>query len=490
MMGGAGIAYADENSSSASNSSASPSGDTEGGTPGPSTAGTSAAGDSPAESSVAAAAKPRRLPKARVASSSVLSTGTKHSDAIDSSSVDLQGGSTADPAWHKKREAKLVANTATVGAKPDSEMPTSDPRSVEVRADSTSADSANNSMLGTSPTTPAALDSAPVSSLAPVSTATTSMKTPVAVGFSARTSPSGVAVEALALAATAAAVVPSETYLQQFRDADPTGQYFTPASSDWNFTPQTYTPEEYRAFIADQVARSGTSGFSQKSTGELQYTNRLDQNVAVLFAPVAGGITVPSGIRIVRPGATVVLPYPDGAVAMAELPRSYPNDGQIAVAAVGYTPFTKPVSSGGRSSSLNGLFDAFLNPKTGVFSQIAGLAQTILSVIGDVGPVAALGKIASGALGAFSLVTSAIDYHEGVTDQGRGRVLSGGLRTAAGVLGIAGFGGAVVGGAVGLATGVGIAAGVAAAAPVLVPVAIGAAAIGGAAWLVHTFTPW
>lgn len=140
--------------------------------------------------------------------------------------------------------------------------------------------------------------------------------------------------------------------------------------------------------------------------------------------------------------------------------------------------------------TLNGLFDSFLNPATGVFSQIAGLAGTMLDVIGDAGPATAISKLASGALGAFSLVTSAIQYSEGVTDQESGRWLSGSLETAAGTLGIAGFGGAVVGGAVGLATGVGIAAGLTAAAPVLVPVAIGAAAIGGAAWLIHSFTPW
>ncbi|AQT80345.1 hypothetical protein B1R94_15310 [Mycolicibacterium litorale] len=139
---------------------------------------------------------------------------------------------------------------------------------------------------------------------------------------------------------------------------------------------------------------------------------------------------------------------------------------------------------------LQELANTFLDPVNGVFRQISGLASTALDVIGDLGPASVASRLASGALGAFSLVTSAIDYSEGIKEQENGRWLSGGLTTAAGLLGIAGFGGAVVGGAVGFAAGAGIAAGVAAAAPVLVPLAVGAAAIGGAAWLVHTFTPW
>lgn len=140
--------------------------------------------------------------------------------------------------------------------------------------------------------------------------------------------------------------------------------------------------------------------------------------------------------------------------------------------------------------SLNTLIDTFLNPKNGVFVQITGLGQTALEVIGHAGPATALARLAGPALGAFGLVTSVIDYSEGVKEQEEGRGLSGGLRTAAGTLGIATFGGTVLAGAVGIAAGVGVSAGIAAAAPVLVPVVVATAAVAGTAWLIHTYTPW
>jgi hypothetical protein len=148
--------------------------------------------------------------------------------------------------------------------------------------------------------------------------------------------------DALTVSALVASVDPArEAYLQQFRNADPNGIYWTPATEGYTFIPQTLTEEQYRAFIADHVARTGTVGFAQTSSGSLQYTNRLTQNVAVLYGPVAAGITEPAGIHIVRPGETYVLPYPSGAVASAQFPRTGTTVNEVAVAAVGYPPFTR-----------------------------------------------------------------------------------------------------------------------------------------------------
>lgn len=150
-------------------------------------------------------------------------------------------------------------------------------------------------------------------------------------------------IQTLALMATAAAVDPArEAYIQQFRNADPNGIYSTPASPGYAFTPVTLTEAEYRTFIADYVGRVGTSGFSQTSTGALQYINTYDQNVAVIYGPKAGGVAEPTGIRIVRPGQTVILPTgAEGAVASAQLPRSGTQIREVSVAAVGYPPFTR-----------------------------------------------------------------------------------------------------------------------------------------------------
>lgn len=150
-------------------------------------------------------------------------------------------------------------------------------------------------------------------------------------------------VRTLALMATAAAVDPVRAaYIKQFKDADPNGLYFTPASDGYQFVPQTYTDAQYRQFIADQVAKTGTKGFTQTSSGTLQYTNTYTQNVAVLYGPKAGGVAEPSGIRIVRPGQSVVLPSgTQGAIASAQLPRTGTQINEVAVAAVGYPPFTR-----------------------------------------------------------------------------------------------------------------------------------------------------
>lgn len=148
-------------------------------------------------------------------------------------------------------------------------------------------------------------------------------------------------LQALALLSAAGAIDPArEAYLRQFRSADPDDLYFTPASSGYSFEPQVLTDAEYAAFIADHVATTGTRGFKQTTTGALQYTNPYTENVAVLYARKAAGIEEPAGIMIVRPGQSVVIPYPSGAVASAQLPKVNGAGREIAVAAIGYPPFT------------------------------------------------------------------------------------------------------------------------------------------------------
>jgi hypothetical protein len=159
------------------------------------------------------------------------------------------------------------------------------------------------------------------------------------------------ALRAMALTSTLAAVDPARAaYIKQFTDADPNNLYFTPGSPGYVApTPSPLTDAQYSQFVVDYVATKGTSGFSQTSTGALQYTNTNSQNVAVLYGSKAAGFAEPSGIRIVRPGQTVVLPSgAQGAVASAQLPRTGTQINEVAVAAVGYPPFTK---TGSGSSS-------------------------------------------------------------------------------------------------------------------------------------------
>jgi hypothetical protein len=154
------------------------------------------------------------------------------------------------------------------------------------------------------------------------------------------------ALRVMALTSTLAVNPAREAYLQQFRNADPNGIYLTPASADYIPNPNTYTPEEYRADIQLNVNLLGTRGFAQTSSGALQYTNTYNQNVAIVYGPQYGGGRDPAGIVIARPGQTIVIPYPSGIFAQAQLPRSangqYNNAG---VAALGYPPFTRGVTT-------------------------------------------------------------------------------------------------------------------------------------------------
>lgn len=166
-----------------------------------------------------------------------------------------------------------------------------------------------------------------------------------------------------ALAATA--IDPArEAYLRQFRQADPNNLYYTPASPDWVIpSPPSWTEDQYRQFVLNQMGSYGTAGFSLTASGQLQYRNPYNQTVAVQYAPRAAGYYEPAGIRIVAPGQTVVLPYPSGAAAQAQLPRGGSTERQAAVAAIGYGSFVRgavpnpprpipvPVASSGGSSS-------------------------------------------------------------------------------------------------------------------------------------------
>lgn len=146
------------------------------------------------------------------------------------------------------------------------------------------------------------------------------------------------ALQTLTLTTTAAAVDPS----QPFRDVDPGNIYLTPASQDWVQNPNTYTDEEYAAAIGNSIAHAGTGGFEQTASGTLQYTNYFNQNVAVLYGPSFANGENPIGITIVPPGQTAVLPYPDGTVAQAQLPRtSFGQINIVGIAVVGYAPFEK-----------------------------------------------------------------------------------------------------------------------------------------------------
>lgn len=204
------------------------------------------------------------------------------------------------------------------------------------------------------------------------------------VARSVESSDSSQTLNVLAVTALTAAVDPArEAYLQQFRDADPNAIYWTPATPGYAFYPTPITEEQYRAFIADHVARTGTSGFSQTTSGALQYTNRLNQDVAVLYGPVAAGVAEPTGIRIVRPGQTIVLPYPSGGVASAQVPRTGSVINEVAVAAVGYPPFTKP-PVGNVPSPLQLLVDNVRRVVTELANNTARLVQQVLTNVQQV----------------------------------------------------------------------------------------------------------
>ncbi|HKP42107.1 hypothetical protein [Mycobacterium sp.] len=196
-------------------------------------------------------------------------------------------------------------------------------------------------------------------------------------------------VQLLAVSTAATSDPAWDAYVQQFRNADPTGKYWTPASSDYTrlYGPQYPNPADYAAFIQRNVDQYGTAGFSRTSSGNLQYTNAYNQNVAVLYGPRAD--VNPDGIRIVKPGQTVVLPsYPDGGAAEAELPRRSPTDINIVGLAAPGHPQGGSTGGGGSSpihtypsaspliTSLNQIF------QSSVFGNFVSRASDLAAIIG------------------------------------------------------------------------------------------------------------
>lgn len=218
----------------------------------------------------------------------------------------------------------------------------------------------------------------------------------------------------LALSTQASAVDPErEAYLQQFRDVDPYDLYQTPASADYTPQPREYTDEEYPLIIADNVDRFGTTGFTQTPTGGLQYTNFYSETILVAYGRNAGAEV--SGVRLVAPGQTVVVPgLPEGAVAIAQAPRS--SDGSVnivGIGAVGYAPFTgsgvDPTQPGGGSTTIPTY--ASSNPLItqlnaiilgNSFSTVVNYASALASVLGF--------NIVNNAL---SLIGAALTGHSG-----------------------------------------------------------------------------
>ncbi|MCV6981552.1 hypothetical protein H7I53_15150 [Mycolicibacterium pulveris] len=142
--------------------------------------------------------------------------------------------------------------------------------------------------------------------------------------------PTPTTVDAATSVAPFAAAAAVDPYIQQFLDADPTGRFFTPASTDFSHWISMVGPVFDPVTFEEGVALYGTTGFSRNAQGTLHYTNNWDFDVAVLHA--SGGNTPISGIVVVQPGQTAVIP---NTYALAQAPRSYAMVGRpIAIVAV------------------------------------------------------------------------------------------------------------------------------------------------------------
>lgn len=132
----------------------------------------------------------------------------------------------------------------------------------------------------------------------------------------------------LSLASFAAAVV--DPYIQQFLDADPTGQFFTPASTDWSYWLGTVGTFFDPITFEEGLALYGTEGFSRDAQGTLRYTNNFPFDVAVLHA--SDGHSPVEGIVVARPGQTVIV---RNTYALAQAPRIYAPTGRpLAIVAI------------------------------------------------------------------------------------------------------------------------------------------------------------
>lgn len=174
----------------------------------------------------------------------------------------------------------------------------------------------------------------------PMVTALTASTAPAAVASSTTTSaPNGGL-------ATAEAVDPRQAYLQQFRDADPTDQFYTPASPEYQPAPS----DGPTVSVADAVAIYGSNGFSHTSDGSLKYTNTTTTKVAIEYG--ADYSKEPVGIRVVDPGQSVTLPGGNATFALAQGPKANAPEGfttkVLAIGGPGYPPAS---STGGSTDS-------------------------------------------------------------------------------------------------------------------------------------------
>jgi hypothetical protein len=349
LASGVGVAHADEGSSGSSSSASPSDGQPKGlssNSPSESTtavnnqtttsvAATSKLGSSPGSSSDT---KPKASKTEKPVSTVSSSGGRVKPTATKAEDSNAAGADDASVTVHNT----LTVTTAVKKAAPiqslNTEANTTDYEPASVHTSTTVTGTAATTAIDAPPTTPVAITAVVEGSTARTAAGTTSSGTGPAANIAIRT---------LALTTSLNTVDPARAaYLKQFKDADPNDLYATPASAGYvPPTPPNFTDDQYRQFVADGVAKTGTTGFSLTSNGALQYANTHNQNVAVLYATKAAGYAEPSGIRIVRPGQTVVLPAPpQGAVAEAQLPKSNGQLNEVAVAAVGYPPFTKPAA--------------------------------------------------------------------------------------------------------------------------------------------------
>lgn len=144
-------------------------------------------------------------------------------------------------------------------------------------------------------------------------------------------------ISADATAATSADSVASpDPYVQQFREADPTDRFLTPASPEWDSVSQVGHPATP---IDQMVSIFGSAGFSRNPQQSLVYENTTTQDVALLYGPDSSSL--PEGIRVVTPGQSATLPA-DASFALAQNPKTgTPATPQwVAVAGPGYPPNT------------------------------------------------------------------------------------------------------------------------------------------------------
>ena len=192
------------------------------------------------------------------------------------------------------------------------------------------------------PAEPSADANAPVTPSIAAMTALAAEATPTADN-----GPSSGPAMAMAMSFAPAPPAAVTAYIQQFRDADPTDQFQTPASRDWGgntdpppASPVPFSPNDPR--LAQVVAAVGMAGFSRDPLGNLTYTNQHNFKVALLYATDPN--FNPEGIRVANLGATVTIPGGASKFAIALGPKTYTPAGQlgsdmvVAFAGPGYPP--------------------------------------------------------------------------------------------------------------------------------------------------------